>query len=222
MSDDPFLGPWQLPVYLPQARQLVSWVHGMGHRYPHLHRIAKVGDYAYFSDKHVVIRWDVHGLKVPDGSWISLDRDQDEANASPDTKTDMADWCKAVRPGSWWDLLDKNRWRKPDGAWYPGAVPKYFTRAGTAWAPTCFDTRQLAGVSLMVRPNKDAPIILAPTVGGNRSCQHCWWVMSNDERVAGLIMPRLIEDGHLNLPKPYEDADGSRLTRDSDVEEMRS
>lgn len=208
MSDDPFLGPWQLPVYLPQARQLVSWVHGMGHRYPHLHRIAKVGDYAYFCNKYVVIRWDVHALKVPDGSWISLDRDRDEANAAPDTKTNMADWCKAVRPGSWWDLLDKHRWRKHDGAWYPGAVPKYFTRAGTACAPTCFDARQLAGVSLMVRPTNDAPIILAPTVGGERSGQHCWWVMSSDERVAGLIMPRLIEDENFNLPKPYE-TDGS-------------
>ena len=114
----------------------------------------------------MLIRWDVHALDVPDGSWIGLDRDRDEANAAPDTKTDMADWCRAVRPGSWWDLLDKTRWRKPDGAWYPGAVPKYFTRAGTACAPTCFDARKLAGVSLMVRPNKDAPKGKSGTYGG--------------------------------------------------------
>ena len=181
---DPFLTQWQLPVYLPQARQLVSWVHGMGRRYPYLHRIAKVGDYAYFSDKHVLIRWDVHALDVPDGSWISLDRDQSEANALPDTRTSLADWCNGVQ--------------------YPAVAPTLFTRAETASAPTSFDAQKLAGVSLMVRPTKDMPIILAPTVGGKKSGRKGWWVMSSDDRVSGLIMPRVFEDEDFNLPKPYE------------------
>ena len=203
MSDS-FLAQWQLPVYLPQVRQLVSWVHGMGRRVPYLHRIAKVGDYAYFSDKYVLIRWDVHALDVPDGSWISLDRDQSEANALPDTRTSMADWCKAVTADSWWDLLDPDRWRKPDGVQYPAVAPTLFTRAETASAPTSFDAQKLAGVSLMVRPTKDMPIILAPTVGGKKSGRKGWWVMSSDDRVSGLIMPRVFEDEDFNLPKPYE------------------
>lgn len=204
MMSEPFLTQWQLPVYWPQVRQLVSWVHGMGRRFPYLHRIARVGDYACFSDKYVLIRWDVHSLDMPDGSWVDLDRDRREANTLPDMKTNMADWCKAVGPSSWWDLLDPDRWRKPDWVEYPAVIPTLFTRAETACAPISFDARQLAGVSLMVMPTKDAPIVLDPTVGGKRSGRKGWWVMSSDDRISGLIMPRLIEGEDFYLPKSYE------------------
>ena len=194
-----------------QARQLAAWARGTGYDRADLCRISKQGRYAYYSNRFIAIRWDVSGLDVPDDSWIDLQPGySDGANAKPDVLTNMAEWAKTVGPASSWDLLDADRWREPDGLDYPD-VAHLFTRASTGYAQVSFNAEQLEGVILTVMPEGSIRFILAPSVGGDSASAHAWWVMSDDERVAGMIAPMRMALGSSNhpdeagLPKPYEE-----------------
>lgn len=199
-----------------QARQLASWAKGTGYDRADLCRISKQGRYAYYTNRFVVIRWDVSGLDVPDGSWIDLEPGTgDGTNAKPDILTNMADWTRTVDPLSSWDLMDEERWRKPDGLDYPD-VAHLFTRARTGYAQVSFNAELLGGVILAVLPADSIRFMLAPSVGGDGAAAHAWWVMSDDKRVAGLIIPMRMALGgpehpdEVGLPKPYETEEGDK------------
>ena len=199
-----------------QARQLASWAKGTSYDRPALCRIRKQGRYAYYTNRFVAIRWDVSGLDVPDDSWIDLQPGySDGANAKPDTLTNMADWAKTVGALSSWDLLDTERWRKPDGLDYPD-VAHLFTRASTGYAQASFNSALLEGVIMTVMPEGSIRIMMAPSVGGDSASARAWWVMSDDERVAGLIVPMRMALGgpehpdEAGLPKPYEAKEGDK------------
>ena len=199
-----------------QARQLAAWAKGTGYDRADLCRISKQGRYAYYSNRFIAIRWDVSGLDVPDDSWIDLQPGySDGANAKPDVLTNMAEWAKTVGPASSWDLLDADRWREPDGLDYPD-VAHLFTRASTVYAQVSFNAELLEGVILAVMPEGSIRFMLAPSVGGDGAAAHAWWVMSDDERVAGLIVPMRMALGgpehpdEAGLPKPYEAKEGDK------------
>lgn len=193
-----------------QARQLAAWAKGTGYDRADLCRISKQGRYAYYSNRFIAIRWDVSGLDVPDDSWIDLQPGySDGANAKPDVLTNMAEWAKTVGPASSWELLDADRWREPDGLDYPD-VAHLFTRASTGYAQVSFNAELLEGVILAVMPEGSIRFMLSPSVGGDGAAAHAWWVMSDDERVAGLIVPMRMAlggpkhpDGD-SLPEPYK------------------
>ena len=194
-----------------QARQLASWARGTDFIRSDLYRISKQGEYAYYTDRFVIIRWDVSGLDLPDGSWIDLEPgDVDEKNAKPDTLTNMAEWSRAVGALSSWDLMDAERWRKPDGLRYPD-VAHFFTRARTGYAQVSFNAELLEGVIMTVMPENSIRFMLAPSIGGDSASAHAWWVMSDDKRAAGLIVPMRMAPESSNhpdeagLPKPYEE-----------------
>lgn len=199
-----------------QARQLASWAKGTGYDRADLCRISKQGRYAYYSNRFVAIRWDVSGLYVPDDSWIDLQPGtSDGTNAKPDIITNMADWAKTVGALSSWDLKDPERWREPDGLDYPD-VAHLFTRAWTGYAQVSFNAELLEGVILAVIPEGSIRIMMAPSVGGDSASAHAWWVMSDDKRVAGLIVPMRLDLGgpehpdEAGLPKPYEAKEGDK------------
>ena len=194
-----------------QARQLAAWARGTGYDRADLCRISKQGKYAYYTNRFILIRWDVSGLDVPDDSWIDLQPGySDGANAKPDVLTNMAEWAKTVGPASSWDLLDADRWREPDGLDYPD-VAHLFTRASTGYAQVSFNAELLEGVILTVMPENSIRFMLAPSIGGDSASAHAWWVMSDDKRVAGLIVPMRMAPESSNhpdeagLPKPYEE-----------------
>lgn len=199
-----------------QARQLASWAKGTGYDRPALCRIRKQGKYAYYTNRFVAIRWDVSGLYVPDDSWIDLQPGtSDGTNAKPDIITNMADWAKTVGALSSWDMKDPERWREPDGLDYPD-VAHLFTRAWTGYAQVSFNAELLEGVILAVMPEGSIRIMMAPSVGGDSASAHAWWVMSDDERVAGLIVPMRMAPGSSNhtdeagLPEPYKAEEGDK------------
>lgn len=205
-----------LLVSRKQARQLASWAKGTGYDRADLCRISKQGRYAYYSNRFIAIRWDVSGLDVPDDSWIDLQPGySDGANAKPDTLTNMAEWSKTVGALSSWDLLDAERWREPDGLDYPD-VAHLFTRARTGYAQVSFNAELLESVILAVMPEGSIRIMMAPSVGGDGATTRAWWVMSDDERVAGLIVPMRMALGgpehpdEAGLPKPYEAKEGDK------------
>lgn len=197
-----------------QARQLAAWAKGTGYDRPALCRISKQGKYAYYTNRFIAIRWDVSGLDVPDDSWVDLQPAyNDSENTKPDILTNMAQWSRAVGALSSWDLLDAERWKEPDELDYPD-VAHLLTRAWTGYAQVSFNAELLEGVILVVMPEGSIRIMMAPSVGGDSASAHAWWVMSDDERVAGLIVPMRLALGgpehpdEAGLPKPYEANDG--------------
>ena len=165
-----------LLVSREQARQLAEWAEDS------TPCIYKQGHFAYFEGNHVVVRWDVEGLDVPDGSWIDLIRYPDRCNGKPDTLTNMANWAWTADQYDYWDLMDEKRWGKEDGVETRGCE-KLFTRARSAATPMAFCPSQLTGLSLVVAGSKYGPVALAPT----REDRHGpLWVMGHDKRVAGL------------------------------------
>lgn len=195
-----------------QARQLAAWAKGTGFIRSDLYRISKQGEYAYYTDRFVIIRWDVSGLDLPDGSWIDLEPgDVDGKNAKPDTLTNMAEWAKTVGPLASWDLMDAERWRKPDGKFYRDDLNTFFTRSQLTGGPVSFTLSPLEGVCLVVMPDDSREVTLAPSRGTGESLNHGWWVMSEDRRVAGMLRPTMPTKGapdnpdEAGLPKPYEE-----------------
>lgn len=87
---------------------------------------------------------------------------------------------------------------------------------GTGYAQVSFNSELLEGVILAVMPEGSIRIMLAPSVGGDSASAHAWWVMSDDERVVGLIVPMRMALGSSNhpdedgLPKPYEAKEGDK------------
>ena len=199
-----------------QARQLAAWARGTGYDRADLCRISKQGKYAYYTNRFILIRWDVSGLDVPDDSWIDLQPGySDGTNAKPDTLTNMAEWSRAVGALSSWDLMDAERWREPDGLDYPD-VAHLFTRARTGYAQVSFNAELLEGVILAAVPEGSIRIMMAPSVGGDSASAHAWWVMSDDKRVAGLIVPMRMAFGgpkhpdEDSLPEPYKAEEGDK------------
>lgn len=199
-----------------QARQMAAWAKGTGYDRPALCRIRKQGRYAYYTNRFIAIRWDVSGLDVPDDSWIDLQPGyNDGKNAKPDVLTNMAEWSKTVGALSSWDLLDAERWKEPDELDYPD-VAHLFTRAWTGYAQVSFNAELLEGVILAVMPEGSIRIMMAPSVGGDSASAHAWWVMSDDERVAGLIVPMRVALGgpehpdEAGLPEPYKAEEGDK------------
>lgn len=180
-----------------QARQLVEWA------MDGIPWIYKQGRFAYFSDGRVVVRWDVEGLDVPDGSWIDLlPSGPDDCDGEPDTLTNMADWSQTAGKYECWDMKDAKRWREPDAEKIQD-FEKLFTRAQTAVTPLAFDRQELAWMILMVTGSKDWPVALAPT---REDGSGPWWVMGHDRRVAGLCR----QDHGFNpsgddLPEAYQE-----------------
>ena len=174
-----------------QAKQLVSWVQEMDGSRPVLCRIVKQGRYAYFSNRFLIIRWDVDGLDVPDGSWIDLRADMGEANAKPDTLRNLANWARLVSPRASWDLLDGDRWHGPDEEHFPEDMDRLFTRVDecehTVW-PVVFNPNYLSGVATMVLPDTFSSLKLAPS-SKDRANVSGWWLMGPDKRVAGMLVP---------------------------------
>ncbi|WP_024628038.1 hypothetical protein [Bifidobacterium sp. A11] len=199
-----------LLVSRKQARQLAAWAKATGYDRPALCRISKQGKYAYYTNRFIAIRWDVSGLDVPDDSWIDLQPAyNDSENTKPDILTNMAQWSRAVGALSSWDLMDAERWREPDDLDYPD-VAHLFTRARTGYAQVSFNAELLEGVILAVMPEGSIRIMLAPSIGGDSASARAWWVMSEDERVAGMIVPMRMALGSSNhpdeagLPEPYK------------------
>ena len=205
-----------LLVSRKQARQLASWAKATGYDRPALCRISKQGKYAYYTNRFIAIRWDVSGLDVPDDSWIDLQPAyNDSENTKPDILTNMAQWSRAVGALSSWDLMDAERWREPDDLDYPD-VAHLFTRARTGYAQVSFNAELLEGVILAVMPESSIRIMMAPSVGGDGATTHAWWVMSDDKRVAGMIVPMRMALGSSNhpdedsLPEPYKAEEGDK------------
>ena len=199
-----------------QARQLASWAKGTGYIRSDLYRISKQGKYAYYTDRFVIIRWDVSGLDLPDGSWIDLEPgDVDEKNAKPDTLTNMAEWAKTVGPLASWDLMDEERWRKPDGKFYRDDLNTFFTRSQLTGGPVSFTLSLLEGVCLVVMPDDSREVTLAPS-RSKGPLNHGWWVMSEDRRVAGMLRPTMPTKGapdnpdEAGLPEPYKAKEGDK------------
>lgn len=199
-----------------QARQLAAWARDTGYDNQALCRISKQGRYAYYTNRFIAIRWDASGLYVPDDSWIDLQPGtSDGTNAKPDIITNMADWSKTVGSRSSWDMKDPERWREPDGLDYPD-VAHLFTRARTGYAQVAFNAELLEGVILVVRPEGSIRFMMAPSVGGDGATTHAWWVMSDDERVAGMIVPMRLSLGgsehpdEAGLPEPYKAEEGDK------------
>lgn len=195
-------GTTPLLVSRAQARQLVEWAEEstLG---PEVTRIYKQGRFAYYTDNHVVVRWNVEGLDVPDGSWIDLiPSDPDQRNGKPDTLTNMANWAQTAGEYGWWNLKDPKQWRKPDG-WETKDCEKLFTRAQTAKTPVVLRRELLAELSLVVTGHESGPVALAPT--REDGCGP-WWVMGHGRRVAGLCAQCYrLHSSEDEMPEAYQE-----------------
>lgn len=189
-------------VYRQQVRRLVSWARDSGSLRPELNRIFKQGRYAYFTNRYLAIRWDVNGLRLPDDSWVDLRLSVDDANAKPDTLTNMANWSRLVSPKASWDLMDESRWNEPDKH-VPPNLTKLFRRPdpdSTVMPLVGFNPDLFSGVTLMVRPDNFAAVVLSPAAGDNPLSARNWWITSSDSRVAGLIVPMRVNSDKYRLP----------------------
>ena len=173
-----------LLVSREQARQLADWAEN-SMLVPRVARIYKQGHFAYYTNDHIAVRWDVEGLDLPDGSWIDLvPYVPGEFGVESDTLTNMADWSKVADEDDYWDLKDAKRWRKPDECPMRDCE-QYFTRVRASVSFVALHKPLLTGLCLVVTGHEYGEVAVAPT---REDGSGPWWVMGHDSRVAGLCV----------------------------------
>jgi hypothetical protein len=172
---------------------------------PALQHIFFEDGFAYYTNRFFVVRWDLRGLELPDGSWIDLvPPDTDSLpDAHIDTKGNLAAWVKIATRRSSWDLMNPDRWRSPDE--FEGTHPnagKLFRLPDGPVEPVesvAFNPEYLRVLSVIISGSFNTFLRLIPSK--SESPQNApWWLTGTDEQVVALLVP--MRSGY-TMDKPY-------------------
>lgn len=179
-----------------QARQLVKWATLVNA--PALQRIYKCGRYAYYTNRFLMVRWDLDGLDVPDWSWIGLAANTDfddveNVRLDIDADHNMADWCRLVPRTAQWDLMDADRWNKPD---YVNPLPEHliqlFVHPDVTYKvkSVSFNPQFLTEIlSFFAASSGPLPVEMRPSSSEKPETKAWIFRTSAEDRVTGLLMP---------------------------------
>ncbi|MDF7665696.1 hypothetical protein [Bifidobacterium sp. ESL0745] len=176
-----------------QAQILTRYSSEMTNR-PALCRIQYDGKrFAYWSNHFIGVRYDLEGLDIPDGSWIDLL--MPDSIGAPNEKFDfegnLAAWTRVCTARSSWDLMDPERWRKPDetSSRFPEMAHLFKLPDNPPVIDNiAFNPRFLNDTAELVRAYKTEPLIMRPSTA--KPSTGPWWCCGqNEHQVDGLIVP---------------------------------
>lgn len=193
-------------VYLTRqvAALLVKEAGAQSYR-PSLQHIFFEGGFAFYTNRFFVVRWDLRGLELEDGSWIDLVAP--DVDSRPDVKIDtngnLAAWVKMATRRSSWNLMNPERWRAPSE--FKGdhpAVGRIFRLPDGPVEPVesiAFNRDYLQVLSVIVCGGFSNQIRLMPSRSEDPHLA-AWWVTGGDENVQALLVPTR---GPAGDAKPY-------------------
>ena len=165
---------------------------------PALHAIVKRGEYAYFTDRFTVVRWDLGELSrgIEDNSYIPIDRSYASMIGYASDGVNLDDWSKLAGSKDALDLLDPNSWTTGATLSFPN-VESLFVQHGSvadnSFESVAFDSTFVSNIASVLGVVKGEPLRMTPPTCGSPSVKPWMFTRPGYDGVA-LIVPMHFED----------------------------
>ena len=165
---------------------------------PELQAIVKRGEYAYFTDRFTVVRWDLGVLSqgVEDNSYIPVDRSYASMIGCVGDGVNLDDWSRLAGSRDALDLLDPNSWSTGAVLSFP-SVELLFVQhdsvADNGFESVAFDPVFLGNIASILGVGKGEPLCMTPPAYGSPSVKPWMFTRPGCNGVA-LIVPMRFKD----------------------------
>ena len=165
---------------------------------PALHAIFKRGEYAYFTDRFTIVRWDLGELSrgIEDNSYIPIDRSYASMIGTASDGVNLDDWSKLAGSRDILDLLDPNSWTTGATLSFPN-VESLFVRhdfvADNSFESVAFNPVFVSNIASILGVVKGEPLCMTPPTYGSPSVKPWVFTRPGCNGVA-LIVPMRFED----------------------------
>ena len=183
----------QVKAIIKQSRSVDS-----NKQRPVLHAIVKRGEYAYFTDRFTVVRWNLGGLSqdIEDNSYIPTDRSYASMIGSASDGVNLDDWSKLAGSKDTLDLLDPNSWTTGATLSFPNLESLFVHHdsvADNSFESVAFNPVFVSNIASVLGVVKGEPLRMTPPTYGSPSVKPWVFTRSGYNGVA-LIVPMRFKD----------------------------
>ena len=165
---------------------------------PALHAIVKRGEYAYFTDRFTVVRWNLGELSqgIEDDSYIPIDRSYASMIGTVSDGVNLDDWSKLADSKDTLDLLNPDSWTTGATLSFPGVESLFVQHdsvADNGFESVMFNPVFVSNVASILGVVKGEPLCMTPPTYGSPSVKPWMFTRPGYNGVA-LIVPVRFED----------------------------
>ena len=164
---------------------------------PALHAVIKRGEYAYFTDRFTVVRWNLGELSrgIEDNSYIPIDRSYASMIGYAGDGLNLDDWSKFAGSKDTLDLLDPNFWTTGPMLSFP-PVESLFVQhdsvVDNSFESVAFNPVFVSNIASVLGVVKGEPLRMTPPTYGSPSVKPWVFTRPGYNGVA-LIVPMRFE-----------------------------
>ena len=165
---------------------------------PALHAIFKRGEYAYFTDRFTIVRWDLGELSrgIEDNSYIPIDRAYASMIGTASDGVNLDDWSKLAGSRDTLDLPDPNSWTTGATLSFPNVESLFVQHdfvADNSFESVAFNPVFVSNIASILGVVKGEPLCMTPPTYGSPSVKPWMFTRPGCNGVA-LIVPMRFED----------------------------
>ena len=165
---------------------------------PALHAIFKRGEYAYFTDRFTIVRWDLGELSrgIEDNSYIPIDRSYASMIGTASDGVNLDDWSKLAGSKDTLDLFDLNSWTTGATLSFPNVESLFVQHdfvADNSFESVAFNPVFVSNIASILGVVKGEPLCMTPPTYGSPSVKPWMFTRPGCNGVA-LIVPMRFED----------------------------
>ena len=165
---------------------------------PALHAIVKRGEYAYFTDRFTVVRWNLGELSqdIEDNSYIPVDRSYASMIGTSIDGVNLDDWSKLASSKDTLDLLDTKSWTTGATLSFPNVgllFVQHDSIADNSFESVAFNPVYLSNIASILGVVKGEPLRMTPPTYGSPSVKPWMFTRPGYNGVA-LIVPMRPKD----------------------------
>ena len=164
---------------------------------PVLHAIVKRGEYAYFTDRFTVVRWDLGELSqgIEDNSYIPVDRSYASMIGGASDGVNLDDWSRLAGSRDTLDLLDPSSWTTGATLSFPNVESLFVQHdfvADNGFGSVLFNPVFVGNIASILGVVKGEPLCMTPPAYGSPSVKPWMFTRPGYNGVA-LIVPMHFE-----------------------------
>lgn len=165
---------------------------------PELHAIIKRGEYAYFTDRFTIVRWDLGELSqgIEDNSYIPMDRSYASMIGTASDGVNLDDWSKLAGSRDTLDLLDLNSWTTGATLSFPNVELLFVQHdfvVDNSFGSVAFNPVFVSNIASVLGVVKGEPLLMTPPTYGSPSVKPWMFTRPGYNGVA-LIVPMCFKD----------------------------
>ena len=165
---------------------------------PELHAIIKRGEYAYFTDRFTIVRWNLGELSqyIEDNSYIPIDRSYASMIGYAGDGLNLDDWSKFAGSRDTLDLLNSNFWTTGATLSFPNVESLFVQHdsvADNSFESVAFNPTFVSNIASILGVVKGEPLRMSPPTYGSPSVKPWMFTRPGYDGVA-LIVPMRFKD----------------------------